>query len=309
MTFDFRTMIPTASRHVFSLIPDKKEVEPARSSKLSAVIVREASVLPGPSLTGSARRTRGYLRTHGPPSVWGRRRPLRVEAGRPYPSRGKTSRRERNAHLELKALQKQAPHSPAPQLWGPLERGRGGCAATSGRGRRIRHQKAPLPTSSHLPSAARRTYYQVSRGAWAPGPLLTTLCSASLTLRTPGVGLRAGLWAGKGPGKHRPRCWGFVPFCQTRAGSTGSPQPTVSWPPDPPTGTLDWPQQRTPHVPGPSARACRPYFPGRCGAAGQGARWPSTQAERVRLRAGFRGSQHRFLSVCAKSSLDWSTRT
>ena len=38
------------SRHIFSLIPDKKKVEPARSSKRSAVIVRGASVLPGPGL-------------------------------------------------------------------------------------------------------------------------------------------------------------------------------------------------------------------------------------------------------------------
>lgn len=168
MTFHFRTMIPTASRHVFSLIPDKKEVEPVRSSKLSAVIVREASVLPGPSLTGSARRTRGYLRTHGPPSVWGRRRPLRVEAGRPYPSRGKTSRRERNAHLELKALQKQAPHSPAPQLWGPLERGRGGMCGNLGKGQENMAPESPPPHL--LPSPISCQTHLLPGLPWGLGP-------------------------------------------------------------------------------------------------------------------------------------------
>lgn len=108
-----------------------------------------------------------------------------MEAGRPYPSQGKTSRRDRNAHLELKALQKQAPHSPAPQPWEPLERARGGCG-NLGKGLGGAAPDSPLPTSSHLLSAVRCTYYQGSCGAWAPGPLFTAPCSASLTLRTPG---------------------------------------------------------------------------------------------------------------------------
>ena len=143
--------------------------------------------------TGSAWRTWGHLRTCGPPSVWRRGRPLHVEAGRPCPSRETTCWQDRNAHLELKALQRQAPCSPAPQVWELSERGgrgrhprkgAGGGAAPSERGGACgTRQPPPPPSVSHQLSDALTILLRWGLG---PGTPLHQLCSASLTLRTPG---------------------------------------------------------------------------------------------------------------------------
>lgn len=215
---------------------------------------------------------RGGLRTRGPPSVWRRGRPLHVEAGRPCPSRETTCWQERNAHLELKALQRQAPCSPAPQVWELSERG--GRGGTLGKGRGLWHQTAPLPppSVSHQLSGALTILLPWGLGHVGPGPrdLSSPACAPPPSHLGPlGVGLRAGRWAGKGPGKHHPRYWSLVPSRQTSGAAQGTHTLLGPGRLTPQQGPWTRTSGGTPRIPSPSAQVCRPYFPRTAGLLGR----------------------------------------
>ena len=140
-----------------------------------------------------------------------------------------------------------------------MERARGGCG-NLGKGLGGAAPDSPLPTSSRLPSAARCTYYQGSCGAWAPGPSSPPRAPPPSYSGPLGVGLRAGLWTGKGHGKPRPRRWSFIPFAkpggQHRAHNLLCPGRLT------PTGTLDWHQQRASPRSQPLCSGLPPLLPG-----------------------------------------------